>query len=327
MTPTMCEKMNNIKAQIIFRLLSVKGVGTVKVHKIFASLKNLYSKPDEDQMIKTIKESLNDELFEIFQSDKRSFSGEDERIGFITLFDDEYPDSLKSLGDHAPLVLSYIGNADLLNKNSVGFCGSRKASEKGISVTRDCAEQLVRKGFVLVSGYAAGVDFTTHRTALENRGETIVVIAEGINNFRIKSELKQLWDWNKILVISEFLPGSAWSVSNAMQRNGTIVALSNAMILIESSANGGSMDAGKKALEMKKPLYAPFYEGMPESAVGNRILIEKGAIKLGRKKETGRANMSKIIAAQTPADLTVEAVCEQKVQTGLFEIFETNGKE
>lgn len=314
--------MNNTAAQIIFKLLSLKGIGIVKAHKILDPLKSSYVKPDKNKITETIEKSLLPELLDEFRKEKKESKIKHENSGFITIFDENYPKSLKVLGEHAPLILSYIGNIELLGKNSVGFCGSRKASPKGISVTKDCAEQLALKGFVLVSGYAAGVDLMTHRTALENKGDTIVIIAEGINHFAIKKEIEAFWDWNRILVISEFMPDSIWSVSNAMQRNSTIVALSNAMILIESSANGGSMDAGKKTLEMKKPLYAPFYEGMPDSAVGNRILIEKGAIKLGRKKETGRANMTKIISAQ-PLNLNAEAVCEQKVQMGLFEIFET----
>lgn len=313
-------------ADILLNLLSLKGIGIVKAHKILKDLKSFYFKPDESKVVEIIEKNLSPELQNIFKNGKKSFNIENKSGGFITFFDNNYPDSLKKLGDHAPLVLSYIGNTDLLKKDSVGFCGSRSASGKGLTVTKDCAEQLVNYDFVIISGYASGVDITAHKTALENNGETIIVIPEGINHFRIKEDVQKIWDWKKVLVISEFMPDAAWSVSNAMQRNSTIVALSNAMILIESSASGGSMDAGKKALEMKKPLYTPFYEGMPESAVGNRILIEKGAIKLGRKRETGRANMTKIISSQS-SNITADAVCEKKVQTGLFEIFETNGKE
>ena len=320
--------MKSSIADILFNLLSLKGIGTVKAHIILKDMKNSYTKPDSDKLLDVIRSSIDSEQFNKLVNENREFriKCEEEKCGFISYFDDLYPDSLKLLGNHSPLVLSYIGNIELLKKNSVGFCGSRKASSKGLSATKDCAEQLVKTNMVVVSGYASGVDLTAHKTALENNGETIIVIPEGINNFRIKNEIKEFWDLKKTLVLSEFLPDAAWSVSNAMQRNTTIVALSNAMILIESSANGGSMDAGLKTLEMKKPLYTPFYEGMPDSAVGNRILIEKGAIKLGRKRTTGRANISKIISPQ-PTNLTAETVCEQKIQTGLFEVFETNGSE
>ena len=320
--------MKDSVANILFNLLSLKGIGTVKAHKILKDIKSSYLNPDSVQLLKVIESSIDSKLFNEFTNEISEFNVKckEKRCGFITYFDDLYPNSLKDLGNHAPLVLSYIGNVELLKKNSVGFCGSRKASTKGLSVTKDCAEQLVNTNFVVISGYASGVDITAHETALKSNGETIIVIPEGINNFRIKRDVNEFWDLERTLVVSEFLPEASWSVSNAMQRNSTIVALSNAMILIESSAKGGSMDAGLKTLEMKKPLYTPFYEGMPDSAVGNRILIEKGAIKLGRKRTTGRANISKIVSPQ-PTNLTAETVCEQKIQTGLFEVFETNGSE
>lgn len=68
------------------------------------------------------------------------------------------------------------------------------------------------------------------------------------------------------------------------------------MILIEAGANGGSMDAGRKTLQMKRKLYAPVYDGMPEFAIGNQLLLREGATPLMRNRATGRANLSALIA-------------------------------
>lgn len=82
-----------------------------------------------------------------------------------------------------------------------------------------------------------------HRAALESGGTTILVLCEGILNFYFKKDFKDIWDWDRIAVISEFLPGIPWSVRNAMQRNKTICALSRAMLLVESGTNGESIEA------------------------------------------------------------------------------------
>ena len=101
--------------------------------------------------------------------------------------DEAYPQSLlSSLGTKAPELLYCQGNAELLLKEAVGFCGSRKASSKGLETT----EALRRSGrkfehVVVVSGNAAGVDLHAHRQALSSGGETILVLPEGINNFSI----------------------------------------------------------------------------------------------------------------------------------------------
>ena len=43
------------------------------------------------------------------------------------------------------------------------------------------------------------------------------VLAEGINNFRIKRALADVWDWERCLVISQYDPdtrfGARWSVT------------------------------------------------------------------------------------------------------------------
>lgn len=172
--------------------------------------------------------------------------------------------------------------------------GYRDASEKGLEVAKDCASQLAKEGFVIVSGHAAGVDQHTHFSALEVGGNTIIVLPEGLLNFNIKKFLKPVWDEERVLVISEFVPNAIWSASNAMQRNRTIIGLSQAMILIEAGKNGGSMDAGLKTLKLKKKLYAPVYENMPENAVGNEILLKKGALPIQKKRSSGKANLDNL---------------------------------
>ena len=223
---------------------------------------------------------------------------EENGVNCITILDEDYPVQLKNrLQKKAPPLLMVLGNKNLLNKTTVGFCGSRKASEKGIATAKDCADQLARKGINIASGYAAGVDMATHKAALECGGTTTLVLCEGILHFRKKRHLKDIWDWERIAVVSEFLPGVPWSVRNAMQRNNTICALTSTLILIESASKGGSIAAGRTCLKMGIPLFAPVYEGMPETAIGNRELLGQGAQELYKNSHTKRANMKNVFAA------------------------------
>ena len=66
------------------------------------------------------------------------------------------------------------------------------------------------------------------------------------------------------------------------------------MVLIEAEEKGGSISAGRTCLAMKRPLFVPVYEGMPKSAIGNRILLKKGARELKKNKQTNRANLTQI---------------------------------
>ncbi len=81
-----------------------------------------------------------------------------------------------------------------------------------------------------------------------------------------------------------------------MQGNRTICGLSHAMILIEAGSNGGSIAAGNQCLKLGIPLFAPVYQGMPESATGNRILLGQGARELRKGRQTHRAVLHELVS-------------------------------
>jgi DNA processing protein len=205
-----------------------------------------------------------------------------------------YPKKLVDvLGAKAPKVLYYHGNLSLLNEKAVGFCGSRRASEKGLETAQDCAEQIAKQQIVVVSGNAAGVDVQAHRAALEVGGGTIFVLPEGIEHFRIKRELKNVWDVSRVLVLSHYEPNARWQAFRAMERNTIIVGLSDAMIVIEAGEKGGTIEAGRSTLRLKRPLFVAEYENM-EMASGNVELLKKGAMHLKKKRETHKASLTSL---------------------------------
>jgi predicted Rossmann fold nucleotide-binding protein DprA/Smf involved in DNA uptake len=151
-------------------------------------------------------------------------------VRVLSIIDPEYPENLrKTLGESAPVLLLCSGNLKLLKRVSVGFCGSREASEKGMATARDCAMLLANSNINIVSGFAGGVDMNAHRASLAAGGTTTIVLAEGILRFRVKKEIRDVWDDSRTLVVSEFGPNLPWSVSHAMQRNKTICGLSRAI--------------------------------------------------------------------------------------------------
>ncbi|CAA6603800.1 Putative DNA protecting protein DprA (modular protein) [Rhodospirillaceae bacterium LM-1] len=205
-----------------------------------------------------------------------------------------YPESvLAMLGRKAPLLYAQ-GNLDLLASQGIGFCGSRHASAKGLETAADCAEQAAKDGYVVISGNAAGIDFTAHYSALKAGGTTILVLPEGIDHFRIKKDLQSVWDWKRTLVVSQFEPAAVWKSYRAMERNDMIIALSRAMIVIEAGATGGTLHAGMRTLAVGKPLFVAEYQNIEEIAPGNKMLLEKGGLRLARSRTTGRAYMERV---------------------------------
>lgn len=278
----------------LFNFMSVKGVGPVQTNRLLLSLNEFTALTLQDFALKLLDgnqkqefENIKDQTLEL----KTKFE-----VDFIVLQEEDYPKEVKAgLSTNAPPVLTTIGNKELLKKKKVAFSGSRKVSEKGIEITKSGVTSLVKEDVAIVSGYANGVDLEAHYTALQQGGSTIIVLPEGINYFRIKKELKEVWDWDRILVISEFQPTERWMASRAMKRNSTIIALSDAVIVVEAGTTGGSIAAGNKTIEMQKPLFVPQYGEAPNSAEGNNILLKSGAQPLKMSRETRKPNMNKII--------------------------------
>ncbi len=207
-----------------------------------------------------------------------------------------YPESLTTvLGNKAPEKLYLQGNVNLLRSTGIGFSGTRRSSKKGIDTVQDCVRQIAgNPEFTVISGNAAGVDFEAHYHALLAGGSTILVLPEGINHFRIKRGLKPVWDWERVLVISQFNPGTSWKFYQALTRNRVIIGLSKAVIVIEAGEKGGTRHAGEEAIKCNKLLYVAEYEDMPADAKGNKVLLSGGARPLPRSEPSGQANMQKV---------------------------------
>ena len=226
--------------------------------------------------------------------------GSDPPFMIINFNDPRYPRRMKVvLGKNAPAHLIVRGNVDLLDKHGVSFCGARNASEKGIEAAALCARTASKERFVITSGNARGVDRATHREALATGGATILVLPEGMDHFRIAPELRDVWDWTRVLVVSQFEPRAVWRSYHAMERNKTIMALSCAMIVVEAGEKGGTRAAGEDAIRLQIPLFAVDY-GFDESvAPGNRELISKGAKPLKKHRVTGEPNLSVLLRDAT----------------------------
>lgn len=173
----------------------------------------------------------------------------------------DYPESL--MDDKNPVeVLYYQGNWDLVNEPSVSVVGARKASEEGIRRTRKLVHELVKDGYTIISGLAAGIDTAAHQAALEFSGKTIAVIGTPLTEYYPKQN-KELQDKirNQFLLISQ-VPFVKYSKQNYQlnrfffpERNKTMSAISQATIIIEASNTSGSLTQAKAAIDQGRKLF------------------------------------------------------------------------
>lgn len=205
----------------------------------------------------------------------------------IAANDPRFPSSLVVKGRPIVPALFCLGDLQLLSTSGAGMCGSRKVTPRGIKAARACGEVVSDRGLTVVSGYAKGVDTETHLAALDRGGQTIIVLAEGINHFRIKREFKESFDPARVLVISQFHPQQRWAAHAAMARNHLIFGLGLALIVVEAGEKGGTLAAGREALKRGRPVFVLNFDS--ETPEGNKMLLADGGQAITSRHKLGDA--------------------------------------
>lgn len=201
-------------------------------------------------------------------------------IKIITFQDNGYPSQLSKIPNPPPLLC--IWN-ELPAGKTIGIIGTREASQYGKEKATEFAIELSKAGFIIVSGYAKGIDTSAHYGAMKAEGKTIVILPTGILKFSLHPELSEFTDqfFNQATIISEFYPLSEWSVGNALSRNRITSALSDYILVIESGESGGTLNTVEHAKEQGRRVF--LYKGIQSST--DEKIIALGAIPINNTKE------------------------------------------
>jgi len=173
-----------------------------------------------------------------------------------------------------PIPILYVrGNAGVLHEKSTVACvGSRQIREPYLSLHKAFARTACHERFVVVSGFALGADTAGHTAAVDSGGKTICVMPSGLDR-PFPPENKNLWfrllNSDSAVFVSEFGFGTGAASLNLRKRNKLIAAFSLGVVLSQTSATGGAMNAFRFALEQKKPV-ATFADDATEDTTGNR---------------------------------------------------------
>ena len=160
----------------------------------------------------------------------------------LLLDSDDYPQRLSECPD-APILLYYMGSADLNQRRVINIIGTRHCTPYGQDLIRRFVSDLKRlcPEVLIVSGLAYGVDVCAHRQALENGYETVGVLAHGLD---------------------EIYPAG----------------MSDATILVESAAKGGGLITTSIAMDYNRFVFAfPGAVGAPYSEGCNNLIRDNGA--------------------------------------------------
>ena len=198
----------------------------------------------------------------------------------ITPLSEDWPKGLFDLGDASPAALWAMGQRKAFsNQRTVSVVGARIASSYGLEVTKDIVNSIVSKDYVVVSGGALGIDACAHRSSLDARGQTIAIMAGGLDRLYPPRNLDLLEEIKASgLVISEMAPGISPARWRFLQRNRLIAAIGNATLVVEAGFRSGSINTAGHANELDRPVGAvPGQINSTRSAGCHRLIKERRA--------------------------------------------------
>lgn len=203
------------------------------------------------------------------------------KIATILPGDNEYSALLTDI-TLPPKQLYIVGELPTERRPTVAIVGTRKPTAYGREVTTRLADALARRGVVIVSGLALGVDAIAQQAALEAGGTTIAVLGNGLH--RIYPATNRQLGLDIVAkggaIVSEYEEGVEPMQHRFLERNRLVSGLADIVVITEAAARSGTLNTAGHALEQGRELYAvPGPITSPMSA-GCNAVIRQGATPL-----------------------------------------------
>ncbi|MES2679353.1 MAG: DNA-processing protein DprA [Bacteroidota bacterium] len=255
-----CGSASEIFRQKKATLLKIPGIGHCLAKSIVAG-KNVLDRAEEE--IKFIRKYKIRPLF---------------------FTDEAYPARLKYCSD-GPVLLYYKGSADLNSERIVAVVGTRRPSDYGREKTEELISDLSASNILVISGLAYGIDVLAHKTALENKLNTVGVLAHGLDRMYPQTHdkiAKRMVAQGGLL--TDFMSGTNPDAVNFPKRNRIVAGLCDALVVIESKRTGGSLITATIANSYNKDVFAfpgrandPLAEGCNGLIKRNRAALIENA--------------------------------------------------
>lgn len=187
--------------------------------------------------------------------------------------DINYPSRLKNCYD-SPILLYYKGNANLNTEKIVSVVGTRTPSEYGKITIQKFIQDLSDSGCLIISGLAYGIDITAHKISLDNNLQTVGVLAHGLDRIYPSTHSQvaaKMIEQGGLL--TEFMSETNPDKENFPKRNRIVAGLCDALVVIESKREGGSLITATIANAYNKDVFAfPGKVGEPLSEGCNGLI-------------------------------------------------------
>ena len=271
----------------LLTLNRIDGLGSIGAKYLYEQLGSAQEIFRSREHLKEIIPGIDTQII-----DALSYSGYDsfirEELDFIekhgircvTPADSDYPARMLDCND-APLVLFSLGNVNYNAARMVAIVGTRKATDYGRRMCHTFIKELheLCPDVTIVSGLAYGIDIESHRAALEAGCATIGVLAHGLDMIyptAHRNTAKEMLSDGGL--VTEFMSKTVPLGHNFVRRNRIIAALSDAIVVVEAAAKGGSLITAEIAESYNRECFAfPGSVGDPYSVGCNELIRDNHA--------------------------------------------------
>jgi len=249
----------------------------------FENLNQIYRYTSSDFICMGISQEKSEEIVQSL-ADQTTVAKElqlieEYRVFVVTLWCPEYPALLKEI--HIPPSALYCqGSLDLFQaSNTIACVGARKAHQYVYEVLQHMVTPMIRSGWVVVSGGAAGADTFAHQITLDAGGRTIVVVGSGLCHV-YPPQNKTLF---ARVVSSGGLIVSCFPMSTPPEphcfpiRNRIIAGLSRGCLVLQAAAKSGALITAQQALDQGREVFAVPGSIFDPLSVGCHKLVQQGA--------------------------------------------------
>lgn len=178
--------------------------------------------------------------------------------------------------DTAPAVLAVMGRADILDRPAIAIVGARNASAAGLAFAERLARGLAQAGYVIVSGFARGIDSRAHRASMASG--TVAVLAGGLDKIYPADAAPFMDDLLEDgAAISEMPFGWEPRGRDFPRRNRIVSGLSLGVIVVEAARRSGSLITARFAADQGREVFAVPGSPLDPRAEGTNDLLRDGA--------------------------------------------------
>lgn len=187
----------------------------------------------------------------------------------------------KTLYFYGKMPENVVKNGKKERPKTVAIVGSRHNTRYGEGIAYKLAYELGKRGVIVVSGLAYGIDSIGHRGCLDAGGITVAILGTRIDDIYPKTHIplaKEIIEKNGA-IISEYSPSDkVITTYSFLERNRLISGLSDIVVVIEAAERSGTLNTAAHALNQGKTVFAAPGNITSPLSKGCNNLIKQGAL-------------------------------------------------